>query len=156
MELIRQPVFLLLFTLSVITCLLLAASPYFGFGGTGLNVVNFDVKMVKDGALTVMLLSGLFAAVICASSSLAREITSGTALVVLSKPVGRMHFVLGKYLGVAAALTVGTYLNLLAVLLASRMGYDAYGNPDIVGVITVLAFMAVAYVAAGFLNYFFQ
>jgi hypothetical protein len=154
MELIRQPVFLLLFSVSVIMCLLLAASPYFGFGGTGLNVVNFDVKMVKDGALTVMLLSGLFAAVICASSSLAREITSGTALVVLSKPVGRMHFVLGKYLGVAAALTVGTYLNLIAVLLASRMGYDAYGNPDIVGVITILGFMALAYVAAGFLNYF--
>ena len=154
MELIRQPVFLLLFSISVIVCLLLAASPYFGFGGTGLHVVDFDVKMVKDGALTVMLLSGLFAAVICASSSLAREITTGTALVVLSKPVGRMHFVVGKFLGVAGALTVGTYLNLLAVLLASRMGYNAYGNPDIVGVLTILGFMAAAYIAAGFLNYF--
>jgi hypothetical protein len=156
MELIRQPVFLLLFTLSVIACLLLAATPYFGFGGTGIDVVNFDVKMVKDGALTVMLLSGLFAAVICASTSLAKEISSGTAMVVLSKPVGRMHFVLGKFFGVAAALTVGTYLNLLAVLLASRMGYDAYGNPDIIGVLTILGFMATAYVAAGFLNYFLR
>ena len=156
MELIRQPVFLLLFTLSVIVCLLLAATPYFGFGGTGIDVVNFDVKMVKDGALTVMLLSGLFAAVICASTSLAKEISSGTAMVVLSKPVGRMHFVAGKFLGVAGALTVGTYLNLLAVLLASRMGYDAYGNPDIIGVLTILGFMAAAYVAAGFLNYFLR
>ncbi|MDC0050297.1 ABC transporter permease [Verrucomicrobia bacterium] len=154
MELIRQPVFLLLFTLSVIMCLLLAATPYFGFGGTGIDVVNFDVKMVKDGVLTVMLLSGLFAAVICASTSLAKEISSGTAMVVLSKPVGRMHFLVGKFLGVAGALTVGTYLNLLAVLLASRMGYDAYGNPDIIGVSTILGFMLIAYVAAGFLNYF--
>ena len=88
MELIRQPVFLLLFTISVIVCLILGAVPYFGFGGTGIDVVNFDVKMVKDGVLTVMLLSGLFAAVICASTSLAREISSGTAMVVLSKPVG--------------------------------------------------------------------
>jgi len=156
MELIRQPVFLLLFTLSVIMCLLLAATPYFGFGGTGIDVVNFDVKMVKDGVLTVMLLSGLFAAVICASTSLAKEISSGTAMVVLSKPVGRMHFLAGKFLGVAGALTVGTYLNLLAVLLASRMGYDAYGNPDIIGVITILVFMLIAYVAAGFLNYFLR
>ena len=156
MELIRQPVFLLLFTLSVIVCLLLAATPYFGFGGTGIDVVNFDVKMVKDGALNVMLLSGLFAAVICASTSLAKEISSGTAMVVLSKPVGRMHFLVGKFLGVAGALTVGTYLNLLAVLLASRMGYDAYGNPDIIGVITILVFMLIAYVAAGFLNYFLR
>ena len=156
MELIRQPVFLLLFTLSVIMCLLLAATPYFGFGGTGIDVVNFDVKMVKDGVLTVMLLSGLFAAVICASTSLAKEISSCTAMVVLSKPVGRMHFLAGKFLGVAGALTVGTYLNLLAVLLASRMGYDAYGNPDIIGVITILVFMLIAYVAAGFLNYFLR
>ena len=156
MELIRQPVFLLLFTLSVIVCLLLAAVPYFGFGGTGIDVVNFDVKMVKDGVLTVMLLSGLFAAVICASTSLAKEISSGTAMVVLSKPVGRMHFLVGKFLGVAGALTVGTYLNLLAVLLASRMGYDAYGNPDIIGGVTILGFMLIAYVAAGFLNYFLR
>ena len=112
--------------------------------------------MVKDGVLTVMLLSGLFAAVICASTSLAKEISSGTAMVVLSKPVGRMHFLVGKFLGVAGALTVGTYLNLLAVLLASRMGYDAYGNPDIVGVLTILGFMLIAYVAAGFLNYFLR
>ncbi|MFM1556318.1 MAG: ABC transporter permease, partial [Limisphaerales bacterium] len=111
---------------------------------------------VKDGVLTVMLLSGLFAAVICASTSLAKEISSGTAMVVLSKPVGRMHFLVGKFLGVAGALTVGTYLNLLAVLLASRMGYDAYGNPDIIGVSTILVFMLIAYVAAGFLNYFLR
>ena len=156
MELIRQPVFLLLFTLSVIVCLILGAVPYFGFGGTGIDVVNFDVKMVKDGVLTVMLLSGLFAAVICASTSLAKEISSGTAMVVLSKPVGRMHFVVGKFLGVAGALTVGTYLNLLAVLLASRMGYYAYGNPDIIGVLTILGFMFIACVAAGFLNYFLR
>ncbi len=68
MELVRQPVFLLLFCVSSLLIIILAAVPYFGFGGTDLSPVNADIKMVKDGALSVMFISGLLAAVICASS----------------------------------------------------------------------------------------
>ena len=118
--------------------------------------VNFDIKMVKDGALTVMFISGLLAAVICASSSLSREISTGTALAVLSKPVGRMHFIIGKYLGIIGGLTAGTYLNLIVLLLASRQAYDAYGNPDIVGVVTFGVFVALAFLFAGLANYLMQ
>jgi len=46
-----------------------------------------------------MLLAGLFGAVLSASASLAREIRSGTALAVLSKPIGRAQFLLAKYAG---------------------------------------------------------
>ena len=156
MELVRQPVFLLLFCVSSLLIIILAAVPYFGFGGTDLSPVNADIKMVKDGALSVMFISGLLAAVICASSSLSREISTGTALAVLSKPVGRMHFIIGKYLGIIGGLSVGTYLNLIVLLLASRQAYDAYGNPDIVGVMTLGIFIALAFICAGLANYFFQ
>ncbi len=156
MELVRQPVFLLLFCVSSLLIIILAAVPYFGFGGTDLSPVNADIKMVKDGALSVMFISGLLAAVICASSSLSREISTGTALAVLSKPVGRMHFIIGKYLGIIGGLSVGTYLNLIVLLLASRQAYDAYGNPDIVGVMTLGIFIALAFICAGLVNYFFQ
>src|SRR5207344_1225179 len=122
MELIRQPIFLLLMTSSAIFCVFLATVPYFGFGD--------DPKLVKDSVLAVMLLAGLLGAVLSASNSLAREIRTGTALAVLSKPVGRAEFLLAKYAGVAAVLAVLTYVNLLAALLASRMGYDAYGDTD--------------------------
>ena len=74
MELVRQPVFLLLFTLSPMLCVGLALFDYFGFGGTSTGPVNFDVKMVKDGALTVTFFTGLAAAVLCATSSISREI----------------------------------------------------------------------------------
>ncbi len=156
MELVRQPVFLLLFTLSPLVMLMLAAVPYFGFGGTDNAPVNFDIKMVKDGTLSVMFFSGLVAAVICASSSLSREISTGTALAVLSKPVGRMHFIIGKYLGIVAGLTAGTYLNLIVLLLAGRQAYDAYGNPDIVGVVTFGVFVGLAFLIAGLANYLLQ
>ena len=156
MELVRQPVFLLLFTLSPILCVGLALFDYFGFGGTTSGPVNLDLQMVKDGALTVVFLTGLAAAVLCATTSISREIETGTALAVLSKPVGRMHFLIGKYLGIVGALSVGGYLNLIGVLLASRMGHDAYANFDIVGTMTFLIFVAIAYIAGGLMNYFAQ
>src|SRR5256885_6529492 len=118
MELVRQPVFLLLMTSSAVFSVFLACVPYFGFGD--------DPMLVKQSVLATMLLAGLLGAVLSASASLAREIHAGTALAVLSKPVGRALFILAKYAGVAASLTLLTYVNLLAALLASRMAFDAY------------------------------
>ncbi len=123
MELVRQPIFLLLMTGSVLFEIFLAVPYYFAFGD--------EPKLVENSVLAVMLLSGLFGAVLSASSSLAREIRSGTALAVLSKPVGRAQFLLAKFAGLAAALTVLTYVNMIGVLLASRMAFDAYGKTDL-------------------------
>jgi len=146
MELVRQPVFLLLLTCSALFNVFLAAVPYFGFGD--------DPKLVKDSTLAVMLLSGLFGAVLNASASVAHEIRSGTALAVLAKPVGRAQFLLAKYLGLAAALTVLTYVNALSALLASRMAFDAYGDADTRSLGIFCGGLALAYALGGFMNYF--
>src|SRR5881394_2199047 len=100
MELIRQPIFLLLMTVSTGFSVFLSSVSYFGFGD--------DPKLVKDSVLAVMFLSGLFGAVLSASASVAHEIRSGTALAVLAKPVGRAQFLVAKYVGLAGALTVLT------------------------------------------------
>src|SRR5437868_814272 len=123
MELVRQPVFLLLMTCSAIFEIFLATPFYFAFGD--------EPKLVKDSTLATMLLAGLFGAVLSASASLAREIRTGTVLAVLSKPVGRAKFLLAKYAGLMAALSLLTYVNLVASLLASRMAFDAYGSSDL-------------------------
>src|SRR6202142_4695903 len=123
MELIRQPIFLLLMTPSAVFEIFLATPYYFAFGD--------EPKLVKNSTLAVMLLAGLLGAVLSASASLAREIRAGTALAVLSKPVGRAQFFLAKYAGLAAALTVLSYVNLIGVLLASRMAFAAYGKTDL-------------------------
>src|SRR5580698_1039211 len=148
MELVRQPVFLLLMTASVLFEMFLAVPYYFAFGD--------EPKLVNNSTLAVMFLSGLFGAVLNASSSLAREIRSGTALAVLSKPVGRIKFLLGKFAGLAAALTVLTYLNTLGILVASRMAFDAYGKTDLpaLGIFTVG--VALAYLLGGFTNFFLR
>ena len=148
MELIRQPVFLLLLTGSLLFEIFLAVPYYFAFGD--------EPKLVNNSVLAVMLLSGLFGAVLSASASLAREIRTGTALAVLSKPVGRAQFLLAKFAGLAAALTVLTYVNMIGVLIASRMAFDAYGKTDLPAIGILAAGIAGAYALAGFSNFFLR
>ena len=148
MELIRQPIFLLLMTGSVLFEIFLAVPYYFAFGD--------EMKLVKTSALAVMLLTGLFGAVLSASASLAREIRSGTALAVLSKPVGRAQFLLAKFAGLAAALTLLAYVNLIGVMTASWMAFDAYGKTNVQDIAIFGGAIALAYAMAGFSNYFLR
>jgi len=148
MELVRQPVFLLLMTGSVLFEIFLAVPYYFAFGD--------EMKLVKSSALAEMLLTGLFGAVLSASASLAREIRSGTALAVLSKPVGRAQFLLAKFAGLAAALTLLAYVNLIGVMTASWMAFDAYGKTNVQDIAIFGGAIALAYALAGFSNYFLR
>ena len=148
MELVRQPIFLLLITGSVLFEIFLAVPYYFAFGD--------EMKLVKTSALAVMLLTGLFGAVLSASASLAREIRSGTALAVLSKPVGRAQFLLAKFAGLAAALTLLAYVNLIGVMTASWMAFDAYGKTNVQAIAIFGGAIAFAYALAGFSNYFLR
>jgi hypothetical protein len=148
MELIRQPVFLLLMTASVLFEVFLAVPYYFAFGD--------EPKLVQNSTLAVMLLSGLLGAVLSASASLAREIRTGTALAVLSKPVGRAQFFLAKYAGLAAALAMLSYVNLVGVLLASWMSFDVYGKTDLPALGIFGTGVVAAYALAGFSNFFLR
>ena len=148
MELIRQPVFLLLMTLSSLFEVFLACINYFGFGD--------EPKLVKITALAVMLLAGLFGAVLSASASLGREIRSGTALAVLAKPVSRGQFLLAKYIGVAFSLFLLALVDCIGVLLATRMAFDAYGDVDFVGLGVFCGALLLAHILAGFTNYFLR
>jgi ABC-type transport system involved in cytochrome c biogenesis permease component len=148
MELIRQPVFLLLMTLSSVFEVFLACVNYFGFGD--------EPKLVKNSAMAVMFLAGLFGAVLSASASVGREIRSGTALAVLAKPVGRGQFLLAKYAGLSLSLVLLAFVNCIAALLATRMAFDAYGEVDYPGLTVFCGALVVAYVIAGFANYFLR
>lgn len=148
MELVRQPVFLLLMTSSALFEVFLAVPYYFAFGD--------EPKLVKNSALAVALVGGLAGAVLSASASVARELRTGTALAVLSKPVGRVRFLVAKYLGLAGALTVLTYVNVVAAMVAGRMAFDAYGETDVRSLGIFAAAVAVAYLYGGFANYFLR
>jgi len=148
MELIRQPVFLLLMTASASFEVFLSCVYYFGFGD--------EPKLVKNSVLAVMFLTGLFGAVMSASAAVAREIRSGTALAVLAKPVGRAQFLLAKYFGVASALGVLVYVNMIAALFASRMAFDSYGDVDFPSLSVFAGGVILGYGIAGFTNFFLR
>src|SRR3954469_407245 len=148
MELVRQPIFLLLTTATAAFEIFLATNYYFAFGD--------EPKLVKNSVLAVMLLAGLFGAVLSASLSLGREIRTGTALAVLSKPVGRAQFLLAKYAGLTGALAMMTFVNLIGALLASRMAFDAYGSTDMFALGFFMLALVIAYLMGGFSNFFLR
>ncbi len=118
-EAIGQPIFSVALIVGVLLLLIFIVMPYNTFGE--------DVKMLKDSGLTLMKVVALLVVVWTASVSVAEEIEGRTALTVLSKPLTRSQFILGKFAGlVLVALLV--FLILGAVLLATtslKVVYDA-------------------------------
>lgn len=94
-EAIRQPVFILLLLLSGALLVINTYTPFFSLGD--------DVKMLKDCGLATILISGLFLAIWTSSTSIADEIEGKTAMTLLSKPINRRQFVVGKYVGILTA-----------------------------------------------------
>jgi ABC-type transport system involved in multi-copper enzyme maturation permease subunit len=92
---VRQPLFWLL---TGVTSFIMFASvylPYFTFGE--------DLKMVKELCYAVtMMIPALFGAIL-ACISVSEEIEGRTAVTLLSKPITRRQFLLGKFVGISLA-----------------------------------------------------
>lgn len=146
MELVRQTVFLVLLSVSAAFIVFLANVYYFALGD--------DPKMTKDSVLAVIFLTGLFGAVLSAAASVAHELRSGTALAVLAKPVGRVKFLTAKFAGVSLALTLLTYVNLMAALTSSKLAFTSYGEPNLKALAVFYGAMLLAFAIGGFNNFF--
>ena len=118
-EAIGQPVFTVAIVAGIALLLAFIVIPYNTFGE--------DVKMLKDSGLTLIKVLALLVVVWTASISVADEIEGRTALTVLSKPLARWQFVLGKFAGLVLVATL-VFLILGGVLLATtslKVVYDA-------------------------------
>lgn len=91
------------------------------------NTFGEDVKMLKDSGLKLITLLSIGLAVWTASVTIADELEGRTALTLLSKPIGRRQFVLGKFLGVLApAFTMFVVLGTLFLATVSyKLVYDS-------------------------------
>jgi hypothetical protein len=97
-ESVRQWMFVLLAVLGPFLMALFVILPYFTFGE--------DLKMVKELGYDLLVMLGSIFVVICASTSISDEIEGRTAVTLMSKPVSRRQFLLGKFAGILAAGTV--------------------------------------------------
>lgn len=118
-EAIGQPLFAVVITAGIALIVAFIVIPYNTFGE--------DVKMYKDSGLTLVKVLALLLVAWTAGVAVSEEIEGRTALTVLSKPLARWQFVLGKFAGlVLVALLV--FLILGGVLLAMtnfKVVYDA-------------------------------
>jgi len=149
---IRQPIYgvLLLFTFLVLVLSLPMAA--WTMGEKGGDYQASDQKMLIQLGLGSLLGTGLLLAAFGASSAVSREIEDRTALTVMSKPVSRATFVLGKFTGVAGAVGAAFYLSSIVFLMTVRhqvmsSAGDPYDWPVIVlgclaGIIALTLFTA--------------
>jgi ABC-type transport system involved in multi-copper enzyme maturation permease subunit len=118
-EALAQPIFQIVLALGVAFLTITVFIPYNTFGD--------DVSMLKDTNLSFLMLLSIFIALWTASVGLADEIEGRTALTVLSKPIGRPQFLLGKFAGVLLpVLLMFLFLGTLFLLTVSfKVVYDA-------------------------------
>ena len=117
-EAIRQPLFLLLLVVSALVLIVNTVIPFFTFEDEG--------KMLSECGLATLLIAGAFLAVWTAGTSITSEIEGKTAMTLLSKPIDRRQFLLGKYIGIVQAV-IWLFLILsaiFAVLVFIKVGYD--------------------------------
>lgn len=118
-EAVRQPVYLVLLLFGIFLLCLLTVLPFFTF--------TDELKMMKDCGLMHILISCLFLSVWTASTSIANEIEGKTAMTLLSKPINRRQFIVGKFAGiVSAAFALWLPLSLtFMALVYFKIGYDS-------------------------------
>ena len=117
-ESLREPVYALM----LLAALLLIAH----YPSMSIFVFSEQLKLVVDSSMATGLLFGLVIAVLCASNTVAREMRNGTVLLLLSKPVARWSFVLGKILGITAAATLFTLLCNLGCVISVFVATDQF------------------------------
>ena len=97
-ESLREPVYFLM----LLAALLLITH----YPPAAIFVFSEQLKLVVDSSMATTLLFGLLVSILCSSYTVAREMRNGTVLLLMSKPIQRWSFVLGKILGIALAGTL--------------------------------------------------
>jgi len=125
-ESMSQPLFYVILVIGIAGLIMFPFIPYNPFGE--------DVKIVKDTGLTLIMILGAILALWTASVSIADEIEGRTALTLLSKPISRRQFVLGKFLGIIwPVLLLFVVLGVILLITVSyKVVYDAResSNPE--------------------------
>ena len=114
-ESLREPVYFLM----LLAALLLIAH----YPSASIFVFSEQLKLVVDSSMATTLLFGLVVAVLCSSHTVSREMRNGTVLLLMSKPIRRWSFVLGKIFGIGLAatlfVTVCNFATFISVFIAT-------------------------------------
>ena len=141
---LREPVYALMLATAVVLI--------YHYPAASLYVFYEQLKMVTDSALATILLFSFLVATLSAGAVLAREMRNGTVLLLLSKPVSKRGFLLGKMAGVILASELFALTLAIATLISLRIATDQF-RFDIPVYLVSLALVALAAVVALAANY---
>lgn len=111
-----------LYNLVVFALLLIAGAIFLGELSAGQ-----EAKIIVDLGLSAILLFGVFIAIFVGVGLVYKEIERRTLYAILSKPVGRGEFLLGKYLGLSLTLLANVLImgvGLSLALIFVKRGFD--------------------------------
>lgn len=114
---LQQPVAILLSAVCFILVALQPVVQMHTFGDTG--------RLARDCGMGFLLVFGILCSAFTSGSTLAAEIRDGTAATALAKPVSRTTFLVGKFLGSCIVVSVFSWCQTWATLLAVRTA-EAY------------------------------
>lgn len=114
-----QTLYLILLVFGVVGVIIFSIHPF--------NTLGDDIRMFKDSSVTLIMVLAMIQAVWSSGTSVSDEIEGRTALTVLSKPVSRRSFLLGKYAGIVMAVAVMFVIigAFLLVLMSYKPIYEA-------------------------------
>lgn len=157
-ECLRQPVLLLLVLGCGVLQILITWMSAFSMADVESAEVAGDNKILLDIGLSTVFLCGTLIAGFMATSAISREIENKTILTVVSKPIARWIVVVGKFLGVAGAISIATVIMLCFLMIAIRHGVmttsaDSVDRPAVIfGVGAVL----ISLVGGAWCNFFYR
>lgn len=130
-ESVRQPIYFIIILLAGLLQVFTTWSAGFSMGLTESGEVSGDDKLMLEISLATVFVCGMLLAAFLATAVLSREIENKTVLTVVSKPVGRPTVVLGKYVGVAAAIFIAVFTMLLFLQMGLRHGVLSTAADDV-------------------------
>lgn len=144
LESVRQPIVILLATAALAFVALMPVLIT--------HTLDDSARLVRDSALALHFVIGLVLGVLMACTALRAELRTGTAGAVLSKPVPRPLFFIGKYLGLAAVTLAFSLLMTCATILAARTAHISFFH-DWWGSGPLLVALALALALGGLQNF---
>jgi ABC-type transport system involved in multi-copper enzyme maturation permease subunit len=118
-ESIAEPLFAVILIVGIVGLLIFPFIPY--------NTLGEDIKYVKESGLMWTMVLSVLLALWTASKSIADEIEGRTALTLLSKPISRLDFIVGKFFGILWPVAI-LFIVFGAFFMASvsyKVAYDA-------------------------------
>src|SRR3954462_9782361 len=107
----------------VLFAVLLIASSYL----LGQLTAGQDVKIIKALGLAATSIFGLFIAIFIGIGLVSKEVERRSIYALLSKPVSRSQFIVGKYAGLV--LTLAVNMSVMAIALSLVLAYMVWTEP---------------------------